>query len=103
MSRLYAEDSPILAELDELGIEAGQLQPAFVRFAAYPDVDEWPAPEIELPDLGPILQQIEEYAARHGATGADLPARSRQRQADGCLRADSAAGAADQPGATQRT
>ena len=63
VSRLFAEDSPILAELDDLGIEIGQLQPAFVCFAGYPDVDEWPAPEIEFPDLGPMVKQIEEYAA----------------------------------------
>lgn len=63
VSRLFAEDSPILAELDYLGIEIGQLQPAFVYFAGYPDVDDWPAPEIDLPDLGPIVKQIEDYAA----------------------------------------
>jgi ATP-dependent helicase/nuclease subunit A len=63
VSRLYADDSPILAELDDLGIEIGQLQSEFVSFANYPDVDEWPAPEVELPDLGPIIKQIEEYSA----------------------------------------
>ena len=63
VSGLFAEDSPILAELDDLGIEISQLQPAFVCFAGYPDVNEWPAPEIELPDLAPIVMQIEEYAA----------------------------------------
>lgn len=62
-SRLYAENGPLLAELDELGITVGQLQPAFVVFAGYPDVDEWPAPEIALPDLQPVLKRIEEYAA----------------------------------------
>ena len=60
VSRLYAEGSPILAELDDLGMEIGQLRPAFVRLAGYPDVDEWPAPEIELPDLGPVIKRIEE-------------------------------------------
>lgn len=63
VSRLFAEDSSILTELDELGIEISQLQPAFVCFAGYPDVDEWPAPDFEFPDLGPIVKQIEDYAA----------------------------------------
>jgi ATP-dependent helicase/nuclease subunit A len=63
VSRLYADGSPILAELADLGIEIGQLQAAFVQFAGYPDVDQWPAPEIELPDLAPVLKRIEAYAA----------------------------------------
>ena len=48
---LYTGGSPILAELDDLGIDIGELRDAFVSFAEYPDVDEWPAPEIELSDL----------------------------------------------------
>jgi ATP-dependent helicase/nuclease subunit A len=62
VSRSYAEGSPLLAELNELGLEIGQLQSAFGRFAAYPDVDEWPVSEIILPDLNPILKRIEAYA-----------------------------------------
>ena len=41
VASLYAEDHPILTELEELGLEIGSLQDAFIRFADYPDVQEW--------------------------------------------------------------
>ncbi|MCP4589971.1 MAG: UvrD-helicase domain-containing protein, partial [bacterium] len=33
----------LLAELDRLGLDLGALEETFVRFADYPDVDEWPS------------------------------------------------------------
>ena len=61
---LYAGNSPILAELEALGVEVGQLQGAFMKFADYPDVEEWPARTLPAPDLGPALGHLAEYV-RH--------------------------------------
>ncbi|MGB6066536.1 MAG: UvrD-helicase domain-containing protein [Desulfomonilaceae bacterium] len=61
---LYAGNSPILAELEALGVEMGQLQGAFMKFADYPDVEEWPARALPSPDLGPAMRHLTEYV-RH--------------------------------------
>ena len=55
---------PMLAELEALGVEVGQLREAFMKFADYPDVEEWPARRLPAPDLGPALEQLAEYV-RH--------------------------------------
>jgi len=62
VSQAYADDDPVVAELASLGIHIGDLEGAFVRFAAYPDVDKWPAPEIGLPDMAPVREALVEYA-----------------------------------------
>ena len=53
VARLYAEDNPILQELEDVGVEIGRLRGAFMKLADYPDVEEWPAEKIDLPDLNP--------------------------------------------------
>ncbi len=44
IAELHADDAPILARLDELGIGPAQLRAAYLDFAQYPDVDDWPVP-----------------------------------------------------------
>ena len=65
MGRLYrqllATDDPILAELEGLGIEIRGLGPTFCKFCDYPDVDEWPAEKVPLPDLAPARKKLEQY------------------------------------------
>ncbi len=73
VSNLYASDSPILAELEAVGVEVGQLQEAFMKFADYPDVDEWPARVLPAPDLGPALEQLAEYVRHIGRLAVSLP------------------------------
>jgi ATP-dependent helicase/nuclease subunit A len=53
---LFAADppDPTLERLAAVGLEIGQLRETFLRFADYPDVEEWPAGE---PDLGPLKQE----------------------------------------------
>lgn len=51
----------ITSELDELGLEAPELGPAFLRFAEYPDVVDWPAPPRSLPDLQPCIKELTDY------------------------------------------
>jgi ATP-dependent helicase/nuclease subunit A len=59
---LFAADAPILAELDNVGLEIGQLYGAFDTLAEYPDVQEWPAPEVDMTDLRPVAAALLEYA-----------------------------------------
>ncbi len=66
---LYDNDDPLLGELEELGVEIGQLSDAFTSLAEYPDVDEWPVQEVPEPDttaamaaLGRLVAHMEDLA-----------------------------------------
>ena len=37
------------------------LEKAFLRYATYPDVDEWPAEQVSLPDLEPARSALQDY------------------------------------------
>lgn len=58
---LQATDSPLWRTLADLGLHIEQLQTAYLQYATYPDVDEWPAPEVELGDLQGARRALEEY------------------------------------------
>jgi len=64
IAKLFATDDPILAELEGLGIEIRGLGPTFCAFCEYPDVDEWPAEKVPLPDLAPARKKLDQYV-RH--------------------------------------
>ena len=49
VARLIAGNDPLLADLDDLGLEIGQLARTFFQFADYPDVEDWPSPTIAPP------------------------------------------------------
>ena len=55
--------SSLATELDELGLEPAELGPAFLRYAEYSDVDDWPAQPRPLPDLKPCIQELSDYIA----------------------------------------
>jgi len=61
-ARLIATSDPLLDELRTLGIETKDLSAAFGRFADFPDVDEWPAPETPLGETGDVRRALEDYA-----------------------------------------
>ena len=61
VARLFAEDDGVLTELRELGLEVGQLRKSFVQFAKYPDVESWPAPEVEMGSLDGPRKTLEAY------------------------------------------
>ncbi|HWR97431.1 MAG TPA: UvrD-helicase domain-containing protein [Candidatus Methanoperedens sp.] len=63
-ARLHEEGDPRVARLKDLGVDLADLAGAFTAFATYPDVEEWPAPEIRLGDLVPARQALERYLAR---------------------------------------
>jgi len=50
-------------ELEQLGLEPIQLGPAFLKIAEYPDVVDWPAAPVPLPDLQPAIAALRDYAA----------------------------------------
>lgn len=60
--RIVAGD-PLLDELDALGLPIGALEEAFLLYATFPDVDDWPAQQVTLPDLGPARAALLAYAA----------------------------------------
>jgi ATP-dependent exoDNAse (exonuclease V) beta subunit len=63
IARLHASESPLPGECQRLGIEIGDLREAFHTYAEYPDVDEWPAPEVDPPDFAEIKVLLKEVAA----------------------------------------
>ena len=60
---LISTGDAVLGELDAVGLEIGQLESAFISYATYPDVEEWPAPEVTLPNLKPVTAELRSYAA----------------------------------------
>ena len=71
---LIAVGDPLIAELEDLGVDVPQLRLAFERFADYPDVVEWPTDEIALPDPAPIAAAMQSYAAHMELLAPALPA-----------------------------
>jgi ATP-dependent helicase/nuclease subunit A len=63
-----------LEELAEVGLRVSDLRDAFVRFCDFPDVEEWPAPPRELPDLEEAARAVAEYAAHAQALSPRFPA-----------------------------
>lgn len=61
-NELFAKDDPLLDELDQLGLSLADLWGAFEQFADYPDVEEWPAPEVPAPALAPAVEKLRAYA-----------------------------------------
>ncbi len=53
--------SSLRAELNELGLEPAELGPAFLQFAEYSDVDDWPGQVVPLPDLNPCIEALTRY------------------------------------------
>jgi ATP-dependent helicase/nuclease subunit A len=73
-AELFAAGDPRVVRLADIGIHLGQLKDSFQTFASYPDVEEWPAPEVRLGDLVPVRQALERYLARIRALALTFPA-----------------------------
>jgi ATP-dependent helicase/nuclease subunit A len=52
----------IATELEELGLQPAELGPAFLTFAEFTDVEDWPSPVVPLPDLGESIEAVRGYA-----------------------------------------
>ena len=64
LASMYAQNSPLLAELQKLAIEPARLEHAFMALCNYPDVKDWPAPELDPPDAETCRRKLADYA-RH--------------------------------------
>src|SRR5262249_3572486 len=73
VARLIAIGDPVVAELEYLGVELGDLHQAFDQMADYPDVDDWPAPEVPLPDAKPIIGALQNFVAHIKSLEPSLP------------------------------
>ncbi len=74
---LLIEDAEDLrAQLDRLGLALEDLENSFLRFADFPDVDEWPAPAEgrKEPDLADARGELQRYVAHMRRLAPDLPA-----------------------------
>jgi ATP-dependent helicase/nuclease subunit A len=61
-NELYGADDPLLDELENLGLTLAELRNAFLQFADYPDVEDWPASAVPAPALEPATRALREYA-----------------------------------------
>jgi len=61
VAELFACDNGLLAELVELGLQIEHLRPAYQSYVLFPDVEAWPAPEVQLTDLRPAVKQLRDY------------------------------------------
>ena len=61
VANLYAVGDALLSQLSELGLGINQLHAAFLNYANYPDVDEWPAPDVHLGDLTAVRAELRNY------------------------------------------
>jgi len=74
LAGLYVENSPLMDELQRLAIEPVKLEPAFMAFCNYPDVKDWPAPEIDPPDAESLKKELNDYVKHMQQLASSLPA-----------------------------
>ncbi len=61
-ARMLAESGGRMAELDRLGLRLSELGGSFLKYADYPDVDEWPLPHKQgEPDVGETVKKLRSY------------------------------------------
>jgi len=73
VASLYVTDNPLLDELTRTGLEPGALFGSYLRFCDFPDVDQWPAPEVDLPDTQALKTALADYAGHMLALSEQLP------------------------------
>jgi ATP-dependent helicase/nuclease subunit A len=71
----------LLPALEALDLHLSDLEPAFVAFAEYPDVEAWPVPgpEHALPDPAPAVRELRRYLAHMSKLEPRLPAEAPDR------------------------
>jgi ATP-dependent helicase/nuclease subunit A len=73
LERLIVAKDRVLDELAHLGVEIGELRTAFERFADFPDVAEWPAAVVPVPDSEPVLTALRSYVQHIRTIEPSLP------------------------------
>ena len=80
LAKLYADHDPLLAELDDLGLELRDLRDAYREFADYPDVETWPAEPVTLDaDAVDAARAALGECCKHTETLREALARTRDR------------------------
>ncbi len=74
VERCYVTDDAVLNRLDAIGLQLGDLREAFVTFADYPDVDDWPCAEVKPPDVKAILKELRPYWQHMQTLAQSFPA-----------------------------
>ncbi len=74
VAALHARGDPILDELNDVGLDISQVQKAYRVVTLYPDVDDWPAAPVAMPDLLPATEALRQYAAHMRELIATFPA-----------------------------
>ena len=72
-ARLYADDADVLSELNAVGLNIGQLKQAFLSVCNYPDVDEWPGGDANLPEASAFLHELNEYVKHIDSIAPEFP------------------------------
>jgi ATP-dependent helicase/nuclease subunit A len=73
VARLSGSADLVISELAELGVELNQLQSAFERLASYPDVEDWPAEAVAVPDPEPAITALKSFVAHIKSLEPSLP------------------------------
>lgn len=73
VASLFANDDDVLQELNDLGLKIAQLRGAFLEFSKYPDVDAWPAEEVEMGDLSGAVRELKSYLAHMANLAPTFP------------------------------
>ncbi len=63
ISAATRRDYGLASDLEEVGLEPIELGPAFMDFAEYADVTDWPTQQSEFPDLKSVRQALLEYVS----------------------------------------
>jgi ATP-dependent helicase/nuclease subunit A len=72
VAELYFGNDKRLDELHIKGIEIGSLADSYMRMTDYPDVDEWPASDVPIPDLTRARSELIRYVNRMKQVGKSL-------------------------------
>lgn len=71
VSSSVRRSSTVTTELDALGLTPAELGPAFLQYAEYLDVEDWPAPPVPMPNLKPCIKELQAYVTH--MKGISLP------------------------------
>ncbi len=71
---LAGDGEGILRRLDDLGLRMEDLADAFHAYTAYPDVDAWPTPAVDLPDWNALQNAARQYYEHIAGVAPDCPA-----------------------------
>lgn len=71
---LMEKEDPIVAQLNKLGLQLGDLREGFARFVQYSDVPEWPVTKVKMPETKGLRERLQDYQADMAALAPRLPA-----------------------------